>query len=216
MRTHYARFGRHAFGVAAAAVVLSAGLAGCGGSDTPKNTGGDTKPAAAPTSSAKTVDKPFTYKSVPTRVAVPRLKINAPVEEVGLAKDGSVQTPTLDEPQLTGWYNRGPTPGQLGPAVILGHIDTAKTGPAVFFKLKDLKPGDKVTVTRKDGSQADFKVQKLKDVSKEQFPSQEVYGDLTYAGLRLITCGGAFDKSKGSYEDNTIVFAKLTGTRAAT
>jgi len=213
----YVRPGRHAFGVAAAVVLLSAGLTGCGGSDAPKNTGGGDKAAApAPSSTAKTVNKPFTDKVVPTRVAVPRLKINAPVEEVGLSKDGSVETPTLDEPQMTGWYNRGPTPGQKGPAVILGHIDTAKTGPAVFYKLKDLKAGDKVTVTRKDGSQADFTVQKLEDVSKEQFPSQKVYGDLTYSGLRLITCGGAFDKSKGSYEDNTIVFAKLAGTRAAT
>lgn len=214
MNTQHARLGRHAIGVAAAAVVLSAGLAGCGGSDTPKNTGGG-NPAAAPSSAAKTVDKPFTYKSVPTRVSVPRLKVNAQVEAVGLGKDGSVETPSLDTPQLTGWYDKGPTPGQMGPAVILGHIDTAKTGPAVFFKLKNLKPGDKVTVTRKDGSQADFKVQKLEDVSKEQFPSQQVYGDLKYAGLRLITCGGAFNRSLGSYEDNTIVFAKLTGTRAA-
>ena len=213
MKSPHARLGRHAIGVAAAAVVLSAGLAGCGSdSDSPKGQGGD--PAQPTAKQAATVNKPFTNKSVPTRLAVPRLKINAPVEEVGLAKDGTVQTPTLDEPNLTGWYKYGPTPGQKGPAVILGHVDTAKTGPAVFYKLRQLKAGDKVTVTRKDGSSADFSVQKLKDVSKQQFPSKQVYGDISYAGLRLITCGGAFDKSKGSYEDNTIVFAKLTGTRS--
>lgn len=212
MNTPYGRLGRHAFGVAAAAVVLSAGLAGCGSdSDAPKASGGD--PATPAATQAATVNKPFTTKSVPTRIAVPRLKVNAPVEEVGLAKDGTVQTPTLDEPNLTGWYKYGPTPGQKGPAVILGHVDTAKTGPAVFYKLRNLKTGDKVTVTRKDGSAADFAVQKLLDVSKQKFPSKKVYGDISYAGLRLITCGGAFDRSKGSYEDNTIVFAKLTGTR---
>lgn len=212
MNTHYARSGRHAFGVAAAAVILSAGLAGCSGSDS-KSPGGDpNRPAAK---QVATSNKPFTDRSIPVKIAVPRLKVNAPVEEEGLAKDGTVETPSLDDPGTTGWYKYGPTPGQKGPAVILGHIDTAKTGPAVFFKLKSLKKGDKVTVTRKDGSQADFAVQRMRDVSKQKFPSKEVYGDIPYAGLRLITCGGAFDRSKGSYVDNTIVFAKLTGTRKA-
>lgn len=214
MNTPLARFGRHATGVAAAAVVLSAGLAGCGsGSETPKAQGGASSQPAA--SQAAVSSKPFTKRSVPTRVRVPRLKVDAPVEQVGLAPDGTVQTPALDEPNMTGWYKHGPTPGQKGPAVILGHVDTAKTGPAVFYKLRSLKAGDKVTVQRKDGSSADFSVQRLKDVSKQKFPTKQVYGDISYAGLRLITCGGAFDKAKGSYEDNIIVFAKLTSTRKA-
>jgi sortase (surface protein transpeptidase) len=211
--TPLARFGRHAFGVAAAAVVLSAGVAGCSsGSDSPKSPG-SSQPAAS--QAAAKSNKPFGTKSVPTRLTIPRLKVNAPVQQVGLAPDGTVQTPALDDPDMTGWYKNGPTPGQLGPAVILGHIDTAKTGPAVFFKLRQLKPGDSVTVKRTDGSSATFAVQRQLDVSKKQFPTKKVYGDISYAGLRLITCGGKFDRAKGSYENNTIVFAKLTSTTAA-
>ena len=211
MNSPLARFGRHAIGVAAAAVVLSAGLSGCGsGSDTP-NAASSSQPAAS--QAAATSDKPFGNRSVPIKLQIPKLKVNAPVETVGLAPDGTVQTPALDDPNMTGWYKHGPTPGQKGPAVILGHVDTAKTGPAVFYKIRSLKTGDKITVQRKDGSSADFTVQKSKDVSKQQFPTKQVYGDIPYAGLRLITCGGAFDKSKGSYEDNIIVFAKLSATR---
>lgn len=213
MNTPLARFGRHAIGVAAVAVVLSAGLSGCGSdSDTPKAASSSSSQPAA-SQAAATNDKPFGNRSVPTKVSIPKLTVNAPVEQVGLADDGTVQTPALDEPNMTGWYKHGPTPGQKGPAVILGHVDSAKNGPAVFYKLRSLKKGDKITVQRKDGSSADFTVQKSKDVSKRQFPTKQVYGDIPYAGLRLITCGGAFDKSKGSYEDNIIVFAKLSGTR---
>lgn len=211
--TPRARFGRHAIGVAAAAVVLTAGVAGCSsGSDKP-SAPASSQPAASQ-AAAKSA-KPFKGKSMPVRLTIPRLKVNAPVEAVGLAPDGTVQTPALDETNMTGWYKNGPTPGQVGPAVILGHVDTAKTGPSVFFKLRQLKAGDSVSVKRKDGSTATFAVQKLQDVSKKQFPTKKVYGDLSYSGLRLITCGGAFDKAKGSYENNIIVFAKLTSTTAA-
>lgn len=211
MNTPLARFGRHAIGVAAAAVVLSAGLSGCGSDSDPQKAPASSQPPAS--HAAATSDKPFGNRSVPTKLSIPTLKVNAPVEQVGLADDGTVQTPALDEPNMTGWYKHGPTPGQKGPAVILGHVDSAKNGPAVFYKLRSLKQGDKLTVQRKDGSSADFTVQKSKDVSKQQFPTKQVYGDIPYAGLRLITCGGAFDKSKGSYEDNIIVFAKLSATR---
>jgi sortase (surface protein transpeptidase) len=213
VNTPLARLGRHALGVAAAAAIASAALTGCssGSGGTPNGSG--SQPAASQAAAKST--KPFGDRSVPTRLSIPKLKVNAPIEQVGLAPDGTVQTPALDETNMTGWYKHGPTPGQKGPAVILGHVDTAKTGPSVFFKLRSLKAGDKVTVQRKNGSAATFIVQHLQDASKKQFPTKKVYGDLSYSGLRLITCGGKFDRAKGSYEDNEIVFAKLASTTGA-
>jgi LPXTG-site transpeptidase (sortase) family protein len=118
--------------------------------------------------------------------------------------------PSLSQAQLAGWYSKGPTPGERGPAVIVGHVDTKK-GPAVFYGLGRLKPGDMVDVTRKDGKVAAFAVDSVEHVPKAHFPTQRVYGEVGFAGIRLITCGGDF---KGhSYTDNTIVYGHLLGSR---
>lgn len=214
MHTRQSRFGRHALSVAAGAAIASTVLAGCGGSDTGPQQDPPSS-ASAQSQAAQHSGKPLTGKSTPTRVQIPKLKVDASVEKVGLAEDGTVETPALNEPNMTGWYKNGPTPGEKGPSVILGHVDTAKNGPSVFFKLRRMKTGDKITVKREDGSSATFAVRKKQDVSKQTFPTKKVYGDISFAGLRLITCGGKFDQQKKSYEDNLIVYAKLVSTTKA-
>jgi sortase (surface protein transpeptidase) len=134
--------------------------------------------------------------------------VRAPVRRVGLNPDGSVEVPSLDHADETGWFEHGPTPGEIGPAVILGHVDT-RTGPAVFAGLKRLRPGDSIKVARADGSVAVFRTTSVEEVPKDQFPTERVYGDIGHAGLRLVTCGGRFDTARSSYVNNVVVYAEL-------
>ncbi|MBG0831640.1 class F sortase [Planomonospora sp. ID67723] len=147
-------------------------------------------------------------RSMPVAIRIPAIGVSAPVRAVGLDADGAVSAPPVRQPNLTGWYKHGPTPGELGPAVILGHVDTI-TGPAVFARLRELAPGAVIEVVRRDGSTATFVVDGLEKASKRTFPTGRVYGRLEHAGLRLITCGGDFDHSARSYTDNVIVYAHL-------
>jgi LPXTG-site transpeptidase (sortase) family protein len=147
-------------------------------------------------------------RSVPVRLRIPAIGVNAPITDVGLNANDTVQVPPLSNHNLAGWYKYGPTPGQKGPAVILGHVDSV-TGASVFFYLKDLHKGDKVYIKLKDGKTVTFVVDGLQRVSKTAFPTQDVYGTIGYAGLRLITCGGAFDPATGHYLENIIVYAHL-------
>ena len=107
------------------------------------------------------------------------------------------------------WLTVSPTPGQLGPATIIGHVDSAAYGPGVFFKLGDLRQRDKIYVTRSDGTVAMFEIERVAEYKKAHFPTHEVYGNIDHAGLRLITCGGTFDPSIRSYESNIVVYAAL-------
>lgn len=109
-----------------------------------------------------------------------------------------------------GWYTEGPSPGEVGPAVIAGHVDWDHS-PGVFYHLNQAKPPDEVTVIRADGTTAVFRVTRIEHVSKDQFPTDQVYDDIGYPGLRLVTCGGAFNRRARSYVDNIIVFAELVG-----
>ena len=147
-------------------------------------------------------------RSVPVNVRIPGIGVSAPVMKVGKDADGSVQVPPLDNHNLTGWYQYGPTPGQKGDAVILGHVDSL-TGISVFYYLKDLHAGDKVYVTLADGQVATFAVDGLQKVAKNAFPTASVYGHPDYPSLRLITCGGTFDAATGHYLYNIIVYAHL-------
>lgn len=132
--------------------------------------------------------------------------------KLGLLKDGTIEVPPLEDTNATGWYSGSPAPGVLGPSVILGHVDSAKNGPSVFYSLGTLKPGDAVSVNRADGSVAVFKVDGVRQYGKNNFPTEVVYGNLDYAGLRLITCGGTFDPKSGHYESNIIAFASLVSS----
>ena len=117
--------------------------------------------------------------------------------------------PPLSQAQEAGWYRLGPAPGARGAAVIAGHVDTTR-GPAVFFRLGALRPGDLVRVRRQDETTATFRVDSVETVPKSAFPTAKVYGPVPYAGLRLITCGGPFDRRSGHYDDNFVVYGHLT------
>ena len=149
--------------------------------------------------------------SVPVRVIIPAISVNAPVTEVGLNQDRTVQTPPLNDHNLAGWYKYSVTPGQTGSSVIVGHVDSY-TGPSVFFRLKDLHKGDTVQVKRADGHLVVFTVDGVQVASKTAFPTQAVYRNTGYPSLRLVTCGGPFNYSNGHYLDNIVVYAHLLRT----
>jgi hypothetical protein len=155
---------------------------------------------------------PVLAPSRPVRLAIPAIKVKAPVERVGLAGDGSIAVPPLQRHNEAGWYDGGPTPGQFGPAIIVGHVDT-KTGPSIFHDVTKLRPGARVEVTRQDGSVAVFEVNSVERFSKARLPVKRVYGDFSRPGLRLITCGGRWQGGGVGYADNIVVFASLVGAR---
>lgn len=131
-----------------------------------------------------------------------------PLGRLGLNADGTVQVPPVERPEQAGWYSRGVTPGERGAAVILGHVDGGGRR-GVFYDLGRMRGGDTISVGRADGSVATFVVESVESVAKSSFPSQRVYGPLDHAGLRLVTCGGAFDQQTGHYTNNVIVYARL-------
>ncbi|MFU8873454.1 class F sortase [Micromonospora sp. SL4-19] len=149
-------------------------------------------------------------RSAPTTISIPKIGVNAEIMTLGLNPDGTVQVPPLEQAMKAGWYSPGPSPGEVGNAVIIGHVDSAKIGPAVFFNLGSLQPGDTISVAREDGSTATFTVNEVKSYPKTAFPTELVYGPSDTPGLRVVTCGGAFDQSASSYVDNVIAFATMT------
>jgi len=149
-------------------------------------------------------------QSIPTRLYIPDIGVDTTFVSLGLKNNYEIETPkTFDQ---VGWYVYGPTPGELGPSVILGHVDSYE-GPAVFFSLGQLEPGDEIDVTREDGSVAVFEVEKLERYLQSNFPTSLVYGDIDYAGLRLITCSGSYDHQQLRYDHNLIVYAALVEVR---
>ncbi|MER7667609.1 class F sortase [Kitasatospora sp. NPDC096128] len=172
-------------------------------------------PTAAPTPTAKPSPTPPAHPplpaSVPTRIRIPSIKVDAPVTGLELTPARQLSTPPMDQRNLTGWYRDGTAPGAAGNALVVGHAD-GRTGPAVFYRLGLLRPGDTVEVTRKDRRTAVFTVDVVRVFPKQDFPDALVYGPTERAELRLITCGGKFDRHTG-YAANTVVFAHLTGAR---
>jgi len=147
-------------------------------------------------------------RSEPVGIAIPALGVTARVVQLGLADDGSMEVPTGARP--VGWFDQSPTPGELGPAVLAGHVDWDGQ-PGTFHGLRTLQAGDQVLVDRADGSTATFGVDRVAEYAKDEFPAGSVYGDIPGAGLRLITCGGDFDADEASYLDNIVVYASLSG-----
>lgn len=150
--------------------------------------------------------------SVPRELRIPAIGVTARLDDVALQPDGTIGVPQpgpdYDHPA---WFSGSPTPGELGPSVIVGHVDSAVNGPSVFFRLGDLRPGNQIQVSRADGSTALFTVQAVRSYAKRHFPTQTVYGETSNSQLRLITCGGSLSAA-GHYENNTVVFADLTVT----
>ena len=164
---------------------------------------------------AVTFAAPLPY-AVPTRITVARVGIDAALIKVGLARNGTIGVPPLADALKAAWFDRGPTPGQLGPAVIDAHVDSLDIPGhrAAFFPLGAVRPGDLIEVARSDQRIAEFTVDSVELVRKSDFPTSQVYGALPYAGLRLITCGGEFKRGEG-YLGNVIVYAHLTGSHSA-
>lgn len=155
---------------------------------------------------------PSLPRSLPVTVDIPAIGVHSQLLRLGLNSDGTIQVPSLataaDE---AAWYEYSATPGEIGTSVIEGHVDSYQ-GPAVFFRLGALQPGDHIDVKLANGVTAIFRVTGVREYLKDQFPDQLIYGDTHYAALRLITCGGAFDSVTGHYVSSTVVFASLTSS----
>ncbi|MFK5635460.1 MULTISPECIES: class F sortase [unclassified Ornithinimicrobium] len=146
----------------------------------------------------------------PATVTVHDIGVESVLQPLGLNDDGSLEVPApgsrYDE---AGWFTGSPRPGEVGPAVLLGHVNGIAGAPSVFYRLAELRAGHRVTVTRDDGSQAVFEVYRVEQYPKNSFPSAAVYGDTTGPELRLITCAGTWDPGTGHYRDNTVVYAQI-------
>jgi sortase (surface protein transpeptidase) len=200
---------RRAVGVAA--LLLLAGCAAGGGR------GAEPLPAAAAQTTGSTaagVDAARGFHStrgyratpVPVRIEIPAIGVTSSLDRLGRAPDKTVQVPSRWE--VAGWFAPGTRPGDPGSAVILGHVDS-RSGPAVFYRLRELRRGDLVEVARADGSTVRFVVQRTEQYDKRRFPTDEVYYPTLTPALRLVTCGGEFDATAGHYRSNIIVFATL-------
>lgn len=193
-------------GVALACAVLS-GTAACG-----QQRELDAPPAVSATSPEGPSPSPEGPTAVPlpasepVSIEIPSLGVTSEIMDLGLQVDGSMEVPP--GAYTAGWYTGAPTPGELGPAIIAGHVDW-NGDPGIFFELHEMQPGEEVAVRRRDGSTALFRVDTVARYPKDQFPTEAVYGDIDHAGLRLITCGGDFNDSADSYVDNIVVYASL-------
>lgn len=154
-------------------------------------------------------------RSVPTKIVIPAIGLRAGIEAVDLRPDGEVATQPLERAQRAAWYRPGASPGEAGPSVIIGHVD-GKKGVAVFYYLTRLRPGDRIEVYREDGGVGIFTVQSLEEVPKNDFPTDRVYAGSAEPSLRLITCGGRYDRQRATYVDNVVVFARMTALRPPT
>ena len=169
-------------------------------------------PARVHTSHAQAVTTPtvpapaVVARSVPIAVRIPAIGLAVWVTQLGLNADGTVEVPT--SVQAPGWFAPGPSPGQVGSAVMLGHVDSYK-GPGVFFQLRTLQPGNQINVNLADGVVATFKVTSVATYQKTQFPDQQVYGSNGSSELQLVTCGGTFDPQTGHYLSNIVVYSSF-------
>ena len=211
----------------AGGVLLRTGVARSSGPPVPPGTAApvsraSTQPTATPRPGRRTTASPapgprgirdatrglVLPESAPTSVSIPRIHVRSRLVRLGVDGTGAMEVPA--DPARPGWYDLGPTPGALGPAVIAGHV-TWNRAPAVFFGLARLRPGDRVLVDRVDGTKAVFAVRRVTRFQKTRFPTRKVFGAIDHAGLRLVTCGGTYDVSAHRYLANVVVFATLVG-----
>ena len=166
-------------------------------------------------SAPNTVNAPspnqVTVGQVPEHLLIPAIQVSTAVVRLGLNPNRTVEVPS--NPAKAGWFDQGPAPGQLGSAVILGHVDS-KRGPAIFYRLRALRPGNRVEVRLSDGAVAHFAVARVVTYANRQFPARRVYaGDPRRRGLTLVTCGGAYDPNAGGYQSNVVVYTRFLRTR---
>lgn len=200
--------------VAGLAVAVAVSLAGCGGGAWAEPGGAAPARPAAPggaTAAAGGLDgfravRTYDEPAPPERVRIPALGVDSALERLGRLPDGTIAAPRAWE--RAGWYAQGPRPGQRGPAVVLGHVDST-SGPAVFYRLATLRPGDEVLVDLADRGTLVFRVDRTARYPKDRFPTEAVYFPTLDRVLRLVTCGGTFDPATGHYRDNVVVYASL-------
>jgi hypothetical protein len=156
---------------------------------------------------------PWVQRSLPVSIEIPAIGVKSQLLRLGVSSDGTIQVPSLNvTPGEAAWYKYSATPGQIGVSVIEGHVDTYQ-GPAVFFRLGSLRPGDAVEVTLADGITTVFRITGVRQYLKSEFPAKTIYRATRYAALRLITCGGVFDYATGHYLSSTVVYASLASSR---
>lgn len=180
-------------------------LTGC----TATEAGDRSRSTSVPTS--QVVSDPVATTLRPDRLVVPAIGVDTDLVDLGLEPNGALQVPPGAFP--AGWYSGSPVPGELGPAILAGHVDW-DGAPGVFLRLHELAPGDRIDTVRSDGVTAVFRVTRVDRYAKAEFPTAAVYGNIDHPGIRLITCGGEFDTAARSYRDNTVVFADLVEERA--
>jgi hypothetical protein len=204
--------------IAAALLALLVLAAGCGGpraryagvSSTVADQGQDGPAAGREAVRDFHSTRGYRATPVPVRLEIARIGVSTGLQRLGRDRHGAVEVPSGPHQWDTaGWYAAGTRPGDPGSAVILGHVDS-KRGPAVFYRLRELRRGDLVEVARADGSTVRFTVQRVQEDPKARFPTADVYYPTLTPMLRLVTCGGAFDRNVGHYVDNVIVFATLS------
>ena len=188
---------------AAVSTLLLAGSNGDGNPGAGTEPSSSASPSETPSDPAQAV--PVTMsRSVPVRLRIPAIDVDSDLMGLGLQKDGTLEVPPGAFP--AGWFRGAPTPGELGPAIIVGHVRFET--PGVFARLTELRPDDEIKVARKDGSTAAFRVTRVQHFAKSAFPTKKVYGNIDHAGLRLITCGG-LDANTNKFDENVVVFAEL-------
>jgi LPXTG-site transpeptidase (sortase) family protein len=176
--------------------------------ETPEGAGETRNPDAA-----EDADALLLPPSEPVSIRIPSIGVSAdPVVDLGLDDEGAMEVPA--DPALTGWYTGSPTPGEYGPSVLAGHV-TWNGAESVFFRLGDMRPGDRVEVDREDGTTAVFEVTDIEQYPKDEFPTLEVYGNTDGSTLRLITCGGDYRADESFYTDNVVVYAELVDSASA-
>ncbi|MDA3630442.1 class F sortase [Saccharopolyspora sp. WRP15-2] len=168
----------------------------------------DARPTFLPATTHAETTGPVPGDPRPRDISIRSIGVSSSLVPLGLNPDGSAEVPPLDKPEQAGWYDLGPGAGEVGPFVVLGHVDSY-TRAGVFYRLRDLRPGDPISIDRVDGSKLTYVVDRVETAAKDRFPTDAVYGDVPRPEIRLITCGGAFDESARSYEDNVIVFGHL-------
>jgi sortase (surface protein transpeptidase) len=201
--------------IAALLVVITVGLSACAGNDLAGDRASTRSPAVssttAPTTPPATSTPPTTTPSpatdmprgTPARITIPTIGVDAAVVDLGKNPDGTLEVPGWQD---AGWWRRGPEPGERGPAVIVGHVDSS-SGPDVFYRLGELRAGELVEIGLDDGGTARYVVDRLERFAKDAFPTRDVYDLTPGPELRLITCDGDFDTATGHYLDNLVVFA---------
>ncbi|MGX5357402.1 class F sortase [Kocuria sp. KH4] len=194
---------------AASGAATGASSAGASPTSSPTSPATGTPPAARATPTPAPEDRPAVLDaSEPVSLTVPSTGTRSELLHLGLREDDSLEVPPEDPGAPAGWYDGSPTPGERGPAVLLGHVNATGGGPGVFADLRALEPGDRIEVAREDGSTAVFAVERGEQYGKDDFPTLEVYGNTEAAELRLITCDG-YDPATGEFDDNYVVYASL-------